>query len=91
LASDARGKTGITDACWDRQGLLRETRHAAQVTQVELAARIGETQSSFSKFERGERRLDVIQLRTICQALGTNLVTFVARFEERLARRKKKR
>jgi transcriptional regulator with XRE-family HTH domain len=84
-------KSAFTDEYAVLLTLLRETRHAAQVTQVELAARIGETQSSFSKFERGERRLDVIQLRTICQALGTNLVTFVARFEERLARRKKKR
>ena len=35
----------------------------------------------------GQRRLDVIQLRTVCRALGTSLPEFVTRLEERLARR----
>jgi hypothetical protein len=35
--------------------------------------------------EIGQRRLDVIQLRTICRVLGTTLPDFVTRLEERLA------
>jgi transcriptional regulator with XRE-family HTH domain len=65
--------------------LLRETRRAAKLTQVELAEKIGQSQSFVSKVEIGERRLDVIQLRTILHALGTTLSAFIARLEERLA------
>ena len=65
--------------------LLRETRQAAGVTQIQLADRLDETQSQVSKLERGEVRLDVIELRTICLALGTTLTAFVARLEESLA------
>jgi len=62
--------------------LLREVRSEAGVTQVELAARLGETQTFVSKCERGERRIDVVELRTICQALGTSLPSFVMRLEK---------
>jgi transcriptional regulator with XRE-family HTH domain len=64
--------------------LLRQARQAAELTQVELARRLGQSQSFVSKVEAGQRRLDVIQLRTICQALGTTLPAFVARLERRL-------
>lgn len=64
--------------------LLRETRSAAGLTQVDLAAKIGQTQSFVSKIEGGDRRLDVIQLRTILHALGSTLPAFVAKLEERL-------
>jgi transcriptional regulator with XRE-family HTH domain len=64
--------------------LLRETRQAAGVTQVQLAERLDETQSQVSKLERGEVRIDVIELRTILLALGTTLPAFVAKLEERL-------
>ncbi len=36
--------------------------------------------------EVSERRLDIIQLRTICRALGTTLPDVVARLEEKLNR-----
>ncbi len=64
--------------------LLRETREKANVTQTELAERLGRSQSFVTKFERGDRRLDAIQLRTICLALGTDLVSFVSELERRL-------
>jgi transcriptional regulator with XRE-family HTH domain len=65
--------------------LLRQTRRRAKLTQTEVAARIGQTQSFVTKCERGERRLDVIQLRTICLALGTTLTAFTRKLERRLA------
>jgi transcriptional regulator with XRE-family HTH domain len=65
-------------------GLLRETRRAADLSQVELAKSLGQTQSFVSKIEIGERRLDVIQLRTICHSLGTSLPDFISKLEERL-------
>jgi transcriptional regulator with XRE-family HTH domain len=61
--------------------LLRETRERAGVTQVELARRLEQTQSYVSKIELGDRRLDLVQLRTILAALGAGLGDFVARFE----------
>lgn len=68
---------------------LRATRQAAGVTQAQLAERIEETQSQVSKLERGEVRLDVIELRTILLALGTTLPVFVERLEARLASRER--
>ena len=64
--------------------LLRETREQAGLTQVELAQKLEQTQSYVSKIELGDRRLDLVQLRTILVALGLNLGDFVARFERAL-------
>jgi transcriptional regulator with XRE-family HTH domain len=72
--------------------LLREFRAArkrAGVTQVELAERVGETQSFVSKCERGERRLDVVELRAFCRAIGVPLQAFLADFERSLAQTSK--
>lgn len=66
--------------------LLRQSRERAGLTQADLAARVGETQSFVSKVERGERRLDVIELRTFCRAVGLTLSTFVERLEQELAK-----
>lgn len=41
--------------------------------------------SFVSDVELGQRRLDLIQLRDICQVLGISLSSFVQRFEEELA------
>jgi len=64
--------------------LLREIRRRAGVTQVELAGRLQRSQSFVSKCERGETRVDMVQLREFCQALGTTLVSFVRRLESRI-------
>jgi transcriptional regulator with XRE-family HTH domain len=66
--------------------LLREIRAKAGVTQVGLAHTLGLTQSQISKIERGESRLDVVQLRTICTALGVTLLEFIRRLERELSR-----
>jgi len=65
--------------------LLQEARQAAHLTQTQLAELIGQSQSFVTKMERGDRRLDVIQLRTILRALGTSLPEFVAKLEQRLS------
>lgn len=49
---------------------LIEAREAAGLTQVELAARLGATQSFISKCERGERRLDVVEFVEFVTAMG---------------------
>lgn len=75
--------------------LLRKTREASNVTQVELAERLSRehsaiTQSLVSKLERGEVRIDIVQLRWICQAIGTSLPNFVQQLEAALAPKRKR-
>ncbi len=69
--------------------VLHEAREKAGVTQVELASRLGRSQSFVSKCERGERRLDVVQFREVCHALGTTLPKIINAFERRLAKDRK--
>ena len=64
--------------------LLREARLAAGLTQAELARRLGQTQSFVSKCERGERRLDIAEVRAFCGALGTPFPSFATRFSSAL-------
>jgi transcriptional regulator with XRE-family HTH domain len=35
--------------------------------------------------ERGSRRIDLVQLRDICDVLGISLLEFITRFETELA------
>ena len=67
--------------------LLRWVRKDLQLTQIELARRLRRPQSYVSKYEIGERRLDVLELRLVCRALDISLQTFCRRFEARLSRR----
>jgi transcriptional regulator with XRE-family HTH domain len=57
--------------------LLRQVRVEAGMRQEDLAQALGMPQSVVSKFESGERRLDLLELRDVCQALGISLVEFV--------------
>lgn len=70
--------------------LLREARQGAGLTQVELAEKLGQTQSFVSKIEVGQRRLDIIQLRTICRLFGITLPEFVSQLEVKLRHPRKK-
>lgn len=51
------------------------------ITQEEMAARLGESQSFVSKCERGERRMDIVELREFCKAMGLTLEKFVKQLE----------
>lgn len=61
--------------------LLRQVRIDAGLRQVDLAKRLRQPQSFVSKYESGERRLDLLELRQVCTAAGTSLEEFVKRFE----------
>ncbi len=65
---------------------LKAARERAGLTQVRLAKRLGETQTFVSKCERGERRIDVMDLRMFCQVFGLSLRRFVAALEKAIAR-----
>lgn len=64
--------------------LLRKAREEKGLTQTDLAARLGESQSFVSKVERGERRIDIVELRAFCNAIGIDLPKFVAKIERTL-------
>ena len=66
--------------------LLREVRERAGVTQEELATRLGESQSFVSKCERGERRLDVVEVYAFCEALGVAFAQFARQLDGALRR-----
>ena len=68
--------------------VLKQTREDAGLTQVGLAEALDKTQSFVSKVERGETRLDIIQLRSVLTALGTTLPEFAARLEKELGKKK---
>ncbi len=75
----------IADDAHDKlRGLLKKARADGGVTQAELASRLGVPQSVVSKYESGERRLDVIELRQVCKELGLTLGDFVRRLEKEI-------
>jgi len=65
--------------------LLRQVRLAANLTQCDVANVLDVPQSFVSKYESGERRLDLLELRQVCRAVGIPLPQFVSRLEETLA------
>jgi transcriptional regulator with XRE-family HTH domain len=65
---------------------LRTARVEAGVSQVQLAEALGQLQTYVSKCELGDRRLDVIELRTWVVALGGDPVAFMAGLEDRINR-----
>ena len=68
--------------------VLKKTRRAAGLTQTQLARKIGETQSLVSKCERGERRIDIVELHTFCQAFGVSLKQFAEALDRVISRGK---
>jgi transcriptional regulator with XRE-family HTH domain len=65
---------------------LRRAREKAGATQVQLSQHLKQTQSYVSKLERGAVRLEFVQVRRVCNALGVSFPDFVRRFEKSLAR-----
>ena len=63
---------------------LRALRTAAGLTQVDLSTALQRPQSYVSDVERGSRRMDLLQLRELCQACGQSLTEFVDEFEQEL-------
>ncbi|WP_375472778.1 multiprotein-bridging factor 1 family protein [uncultured Nostoc sp.] len=57
--------------------LLIEARKAAKITQAELSAKLELPQSYVSKYERGERRLDVIEFLQVAQVLEIDPLAFI--------------
>lgn len=66
------------------QFLLRELRLEKELRQEDLAKRLGTPQSFVSKYEAGERRLDLLEIRAICISLDIPFMKFIERLEGKI-------
>lgn len=69
------------------QELLRDVRTRKNLRQTDIADRLGVPQSFVSKYESGERRLDVIELRSVCHAMDIRLSEFIELLEKKLQKK----
>jgi len=79
-------KTIYNDEYLDLLLLLRRKRLSVGLSQKELADRLGVKRSFIGKTERGERRVDVIELQAICRALNIDFIEFMTELQERQRR-----
>lgn len=66
------------------RGLIRQFRVGAGVKQAELSESLGKPQPYVSAIETGHRRVDLVEIRDICNALGIALPDFIDAFERLL-------
>lgn len=64
--------------------LLKLMREEKGLLQREVAERLGTPQSFISKYESGERRIDLPELRRICAVLETSFDRMLKRYEQML-------
>lgn len=65
---------------------LYRLRLSSGLRQTDLAEKLDVPQSFVSKIESGERRIDLIELRKVCIAMGSSLQEFIGEFEKQLAK-----
>ena len=63
--------------------LLRKIREEAGLRQIDVSEKLNQPQSFVSKYESGERRLDLLELELVCSACETDLSEFVRRYRAR--------
>jgi DNA-binding XRE family transcriptional regulator len=85
MSTGIRGLSDVDKSRHDSEhrrltSFLRDLRDESGLRQIDLAERLGVHQSFVSKYEGGERRLDLIELQAVCDALGQDLVKVVRRF-----------
>lgn len=66
------------------EALLKELRVKSGLRQIDVAVAMGVQQSMVSKYEVGERRLDILEIRSLCALFGVDFGEFVAELERRL-------
>ena len=64
--------------------MLRGLRESHHLRQADLAELLGRSQATVSNVERGERRLDLIELRDWLDALEVDFIEFVSRVDVEL-------
>ena len=62
--------------------ILKKLRTQKSITQLQLANELGKPQSFISKYESGERKLDVIEFIQVCNALGESASAIIQQIEK---------
>jgi len=70
-----------TPASTHLRELLTVARSKSGLTQLDVANRLGRPQSFVSKYESGERRLDVVEFLEVCAAIEVDAVKILRRVE----------
>ena len=70
-------KTIFTDSHRELVSQLVKARKQAQLKQVEVARKLGRTQSYVSKIESGERRIDIVQLKEFARIYKKKVSSFL--------------
>jgi len=68
---------------------IKRARESAGLTQQQLAAKLATTQSFVSKCERGERRLDIVEVRAWCEAIAIPFPDFISKFHKAIKQGKR--
>ncbi len=58
------------------QRAIRQVRKEAKLTQVQMSQKLARPQSYVSKYERGERPLDYLEVREICACCKITIAQF---------------
>lgn len=64
--------------------MLAEQRSKAGLSQTELAEKLGVNQTYVSKYELGERRLDVVEFFEIAEAVGFDPIKFLKNWQAQI-------
>jgi transcriptional regulator with XRE-family HTH domain len=59
--------------------VLKAIRESANLTQTALAERLSKPQSFVSSYEAGQRRIDVLELQRVAEAVGSDPVKLYSR------------
>lgn len=70
---------------WVLLAEIQAARIEAGLSQSDLARQLGASQSTWSKIETGERRIDLIELRRFCQAIGVEFSSFVGDLDQKMS------
>ncbi|MGH8085299.1 MAG: helix-turn-helix domain-containing protein [Lysobacter sp.] len=67
--------------------MVRKQRTACGMTQTALSEALARPQPYISTIETGVRRLDVVELREICQVLGVSIVDLIGDWDAEIRSR----
>ena len=64
---------------------IQEARVVAGLSQKDLAKMLGVSQSTWSKIENGERRIDLIELRQFCKCVKVDFLDFIKSVDKKMS------
>ena len=62
--------------------LLIDARKASDLTQAEVASTLKRPQSFVAKYEKGERRLDVVEFLEVAKAIGIDPIDLIRQLQD---------